>query len=62
MGCGRVGSRMARELDQAGHEVTIIDEKVSAFGRLGDDFGGNMIVGTGIDESILRRALGQGIS
>jgi trk system potassium uptake protein TrkA len=56
VGCGRVGSTMARALARDGHEVTIIDEKVSAFDRLGSDFRGNMVVGTGIDESILRRA------
>ena len=56
VGCGRVGSRLARELDTDGHQVTIIDEKVSAFGRLGEDFHGEMVVGTGIDESVLRRA------
>src|SRR6202045_3975943 len=56
VGCGRVGSTMARALAGDGHEVTIIDEKVSAFDRLGSDFRGNMVVGTGIDESILRRA------
>jgi trk system potassium uptake protein len=56
VGCGRVGSTLARELDAAGHEVSIIDERVSAFNRLGEGFGGNMVVGTGIDESVLRRA------
>ncbi len=56
VGCGRVGSSIARELDASGHEVTIIDERVSAFSRLGEDFHGNMVVGTGIDESVLRRA------
>lgn len=56
MGCGRVGSTMARALDAKGHEVTVIDEKVSAFSRLGADFKGEMVVGTGIDESLLRRA------
>lgn len=56
VGCGRVGSTLARELDAAGHQVTIIDERVSAFNRLGDGFRGNMVVGTGIDESVLRRA------
>ena len=56
VGCGRVGSMLARELDTAGHDVTIIDERVSAFDRLGEGFGGNMVVGTGIDESVLRRA------
>ncbi|MBJ7608629.1 MAG: TrkA family potassium uptake protein [Candidatus Dormibacteraeota bacterium] len=56
MGCGRVGSTLARDLDTAGHEVTIIDERVAAFNRLGEGFNGNMVVGTGIDESVLRRA------
>jgi len=56
MGCGRVGSTMALALDGQGHDVTIIDEKVSAFNRLGGDFNGTMVVGTGIDESVLRRA------
>lgn len=56
VGCGRVGSALARELDAAGHAVTIIDERVAAFSRLGDSFGGSMVVGTGIDESVLRRA------
>jgi trk system potassium uptake protein TrkA len=56
VGCGRVGSMLARDLDAAGHQVTIVDERVSAFNRLGEGFGGNMVVGTGIDESVLRRA------
>ncbi|MEO8897428.1 MAG: TrkA family potassium uptake protein [Candidatus Dormibacter sp.] len=56
VGCGRVGSMLACELDAAGHDVSIVDEKVSAFNRLGDGFNGNMVVGTGIDESVLRRA------
>ena len=56
VGCGRVGSMLARDLDEAGHDVTIVDERVGAFSRLGEGFGGNMVVGTGIDESVLRRA------
>ena len=56
VGCGRVGSMLARDLDAAGHQVTIVDERVAAFSRLGEDFSGEMVVGTGIDESVLRRA------
>ena len=56
VGCGRVGSSVARVLDRAGHDVTIVDERVAAFDRLGDDFRGNMVVGTGIDLDVLRRA------
>ena len=39
-----------------GHDVSIVDENVSAFGRLGEDFDGQMVVGSGIDEEVLRRA------
>jgi trk system potassium uptake protein TrkA len=56
VGCGRVGSVLARRLDAEGHDVTVVDERVAAFGRLGDEFGGEMLVGSGIDESVLRRA------
>jgi trk system potassium uptake protein len=56
VGCGRVGSTLARDLDSEGHQVTVIDERVSAFNRLGDDFKGDMIVGTGIDQSVLAKA------
>jgi trk/ktr system potassium uptake protein len=56
VGCGRVGSRMARALDEAGHDVSIVDERVSAFDRLGEHFRGDMVVGTGIDETVLRLA------
>lgn len=56
VGCGRVGSRLALRLAGLGHEVTIIDERVSAFDRLGEDFRGNMVVGTGIDRDLLRKA------
>ncbi len=56
LGCGRVGARLALQMDQAGHEVTIIDRNQDAFTRLGPDYGGEMILGTGIDEEVLRKA------
>jgi trk system potassium uptake protein TrkA len=56
MGCGRVGARLAQMLTAAGHEVTIMDTKSSAFGRLGPDFKGTTILGNGIDQEVLRRA------
>jgi trk system potassium uptake protein TrkA len=56
MGCGRVGAELARLMAADGHHVTVIDEKVAAFDRLGRDFKGDMLVGTGIDEGVLRRA------
>jgi len=56
VGCGRVGSTLARRLAEEGHRVAVVDENVSAFGRLGEDFQGQMVVGSGIDEEVLRRA------
>src|SRR5437899_3904858 len=56
VGCGRVGSTLALQMVEEGHQVTIVDESVSSFARLGEDFDGQMVVGSGIDEEVLRRA------
>jgi trk system potassium uptake protein TrkA len=56
IGCGRVGARIAASLDAAGHRVSVVDIKTAAFQRLPQDFGGLTVVGTGIDEDILRSA------
>lgn len=56
MGCGRVGSYLATRLDREGHQVTVIDVTTTAFSRLPDDFTGQTVVGTGIDEQVLRLA------
>ncbi len=56
VGCGRVGSSVAREMASLGHEVAVIDLQPSAFDRLGPDFKGTLVVGTGIDQDVLERA------
>lgn len=56
MGCGRVGARVAGLLDHTGNDVTVIDTDSRAFRRLPAGFGGETIIGTGIDEDILRKA------
>lgn len=56
LGCGRVGAYLAGMLAEAGHQVTVIDKNSLAFNRLGADFPGRTVVGTGIDEDVLRRA------
>lgn len=56
VGCGRVGSTVARELDANGHEVVVIDRKSSAFRRLGESFGGRTITGVGFDRDVLHSA------
>lgn len=56
VGCGRVGSTVARELDAAGHSVVVIDRKKDAFRRLGPDFRGRTINGIGFDRDVLKDA------
>jgi trk system potassium uptake protein TrkA len=56
MGCGRVGARIATILDHNGHDVSVIDTEARAFRRLPADFKGDTIIGTGIDEDVLRLA------
>ena len=56
MGCGRVGARVAILLDNGGHRVSVIDVDSKAFRRLPPDFRGETVIGTGIDEDILRLA------
>ncbi len=56
VGCGRVGSALAKLLDADGHEVVVIDENPDAFKRLGQKFHGHVVVGTGIDYDVLKNA------
>ena len=56
MGCGRVGAMLATKLDQAGHDVTVLDLNAGQFRRLPKDFGGESVVGNAIDQDTLRRA------
>jgi trk system potassium uptake protein TrkA len=56
VGCGRVGATMARALETAGHDITIIDLLTRAFDRLPATFRGNAVRGDGTDEDTLRRA------
>jgi len=53
VGCGRVGSTLARELTALGNTVAVVDRRADAFLRLGDGFSGQTIVGIGFDPDIL---------
>ena len=56
IGCGRVGSNIALQLDREGWDVTAVDEKEEALGRLGDNWAGGFVLGHGMDIEVLRRA------
>ena len=56
IGCGRVGSAVAKRLDGDGWDVTAIDEKEEALARLGGEWRGGFVVGHGMDDGVLREA------
>ena len=63
VGCGRVGSSVARTMLRAGHEVSCLDEDPEAHARLEvnlekswEDAGGQFTVGTGLEEDALTAA------
>lgn len=56
MGCGRVGSAVAKGLVEEGWDVAVIDESEDAFVRLGSDWAGRAVVGHGMDVHVLEQA------
>jgi len=56
MGCGRVGSTLAQNLESRGHNVAVIDQNPDAFRRLGGDFAGLTVTGIGFDREVLIEA------
>lgn len=56
MGCGRVGASLATVLERLGHTVAVVDKDEQAFRRLGSNFHGEQIVGTGYDRTVLVEA------
>ena len=55
IGCGRVGSAVARQLADEGWDVSVVDEDENALVRLGPWKGG-FVVGHGMDKDILEEA------
>ena len=56
MGCGRVGSTLARSLEDRNHTVSVIDSNPDAFRRLGPSFNGIKVTGYGFDQAVLTQA------
>jgi trk system potassium uptake protein TrkA len=55
MGCGRVGSTIAASLENIGHSVAIVDQDATAFRRM-PDFKGKQVIGVGFDRDTLIEA------
>ena len=56
MGCGRVGTALAKSLESADHSVAIIDRDAVAFRRLPAEFAGQRVTGIGFDRDTLVEA------
>jgi trk system potassium uptake protein len=56
VGCGRVGSTLAKKLQTAGWDVSVVDESEEALSRLGDAWPGEFHLGHGMDIDVLERA------
>ena len=56
LGCGRVGSLLARDLDELGHSVAVVDMEAKSFRRLPADFSGLTVTGIGFDRETLETA------
>src|SRR5215218_6806076 len=63
VGCGRVGSSVARSMLREGHEVSCLDEDPESHSRLEvgldegwEDLGGQFTVGTGLEVDALEAA------
>ena len=56
VGCGRVGSGLARIIEDQGHTVAVVDKVPKAFRRLHEGFAGQQIVGVGFDRDTLEEA------
>jgi len=55
VGCGRVGSELAKLLSNEGHNVVVIDKAQSSFDRLGGTFNGLTMTGNGFDLELLKQ-------
>jgi trk system potassium uptake protein TrkA len=56
IGCGRVGSSVAKGLAADGWDVIVVDENEDALARLGAGWRGGFVVGHGMDTTILESA------
>src|SRR3990172_7430633 len=53
LGCGRMGSELAKTLSFRRHAVTVVDVDPAAFERLGGKFPGRTVTGNAIDRNTL---------
>ena len=56
VGCGRVGSTLARNLADSGWEVVVIELREENLNRLGEEWRHRVVLGHGMDTAVLEQA------
>lgn len=56
VGCGKVGSKLAKIMAEEGHDIVIVDNDINNFKLLGPSFNGLTVLGVPIDEDVLKHA------
>lgn len=56
VGCGKLGSGLAKVLVKKGNQVTVIDSDPETFELLNPEFSGETLVGVGFDRDVLEKA------
>ena len=56
VGCGRVGSSLAKKLQGSGWDVSVVDSSEDSLVRLGENWPGEFHVGHGMDIAVLEGA------
>lgn len=56
VGCGKVGSRLAKTLADDNHDVVVIDSEPDNFSQLGSGFNGMTVTGVPLDVDVLKDA------
>ena len=56
VGCGRVGSSLAKKLQGSGWDVSVVDSSEESLVRLGENWPGEFHVGHGMDIAVLEGA------
>lgn len=56
VGCGRVGSSLARSLADEGWEVVVVEQREESLARLGPEWRHQLVIGHGMDAGILEEA------
>jgi trk system potassium uptake protein TrkA len=56
VGCGRVGSSLARSLADEGWEAVVVEQKEESLARLGPDWRQPVVIGHGMDADVLEEA------